>query len=213
MALPERVITKNGLEAHLATNFLGHFVLTTLLLPQLKAAGPKARVVNIVSGGLHVQPFRFSDYNFDGGKELPEDEIVDLEMAEKLGMGWVKDAGTGYVPFLAYSQTSTALMLYTKGLIEGFSGDKIQAFAAAPGVVLTELQRHLPEDFRNPKMVYKTASQGAASFLVAALDPSLEDHPGAYIDDCQIKGTPQHAHDDAAARRLWSLAQSWMQAA
>ncbi|KAL6864102.1 oxidoreductase [Trichoderma novae-zelandiae] len=211
MALPEREITKHGLEAHLATNFLGHFVLTTLLLPQLRAAGPKARVVNVVSGGFYVQPFRFSDYNFEGGKELPVDEQVDLENAERFGMDWVKDAGTGYVPFLAYSQTSTALMLYCKGLNEGYSGEKIKAFSAAPGVVLTELQRHLPGDFRNPKMVYKSASQGAASFLVAALDPSLEDQPGAHIDDCQIKQTPQHARDDAAARKLWSMAQSWME--
>ncbi|KAL7949390.1 hypothetical protein V8C42DRAFT_310738 [Trichoderma barbatum] len=209
MAIPERALTKYGLEAHLVTNFLGHFVLTTLLSPQLKAAGPDARVVNIVSGGFYVQPFRFSDYNFDGGKDLPEDEQVDVENAEKLGMGWVVGAGTGYVPFLAYSQTSTTLLLYSKGLIEGYSGEKIRAFSAAPGVVLTELQRHLPSEFRNPNMVYKSASQGAASFLVAALDPSLKDHPGAHIDDCQIKQTPRYAHDEAAARRLWKLAESW----
>lgn len=133
MAIPEREVTKYGVEAHLATNFLGHFVLSTLLSPQVKAAGPKARIVNIVSGGFYVQPFRFSDYNFDGGKDLPEDEQVDLENAEKLGMGWVKDAGTGYVPFLAYSQTSTALVLYSKGLSEGYSGEKIKAVNAAPG--------------------------------------------------------------------------------
>ncbi|OPB43953.1 short chain dehydrognease/reductase [Trichoderma guizhouense] len=196
MAMPEREMTKYGLEAHLVTNFLGHFVLTTLLSPQLKAAGSKARVVNIVSGGFYVQPFRFSDYNFDGGKDLPEDEQVDVENAEKLGIGWVTGMGTGYVPFLAYSQTK-----------------KIKAVSAAPGVVLTELQRHLPGEFRNQKMVYKTASQGAASFLVAALDPSLNDHPGAFIDDCQIKETPRYAHDEAVARRLWTLAESWASSA
>ncbi|KAL7909153.1 hypothetical protein GGI35DRAFT_453067 [Trichoderma velutinum] len=209
MAMPEREMTKYGLEAHLVTNFLGHFVLATLLSPQLKAAGPKARVVNIVSGGFYVQPFRFSDYNFDGGKDLPEDEQVDVANAEKLGMGWVTSVGTGYVPFLAYSQTSTALVLLSKGLTEGLSGEKVNAVSAAPGVVLTELQRHLPSDFRNQKMVYKTASQGAASFLVAALDPSLDDHPGAFIDDCQTKETPKYAHDEAVARRLWTLAESW----
>lgn len=133
MAIPEREVTKQGIEAHLATNFLGHFLLTTLLSPQLKAAGPKARVVNIVSGGFYVQPFRFSDYNFDGGKDLPLDEQVDLDSAEKLGMGWVKDAGTGYIPFLAYSQSSTALMLLTKGLNEGYAGERVTAVSAAPG--------------------------------------------------------------------------------
>lgn len=133
MAIPEREVTKQGIEAHLATNFLGHFLLTTLLSPQLKAAGPNARVVNVVSGGFYIQPFRFSDYNLDGGKDLPSEEQVDLDNAEKLGMGWVKDAGTGYVPFLAYSQSSTALMLLTKGLNEGYVGGRITAFSAAPG--------------------------------------------------------------------------------
>jgi hypothetical protein len=49
----------------------------------------------------------------------------------------------------------------------------IQAFSAAPGVVVTELQRYMPEGFRNPVMFYKSASQGAATFLVAALDLAL----------------------------------------
>jgi hypothetical protein len=40
-------------------------------------------------------------------------------------------------------------------------------------VVVTELQRHI-NGFRNPTMEYKSASQGAASFLVAALDPALD---------------------------------------
>jgi NAD(P)-dependent dehydrogenase (short-subunit alcohol dehydrogenase family) len=162
MALPNRVITNNGLEAHLATNFLGHFILTSLLLPQLKAASPKARVVNIVSGGFYVQPFRFSDYNFDGGKELPEDERVDLEMAEELGMGWVKDVGTGYVPFLAYSQTSTALMLYTKGLNEGLSGDKIKAFSAAPGGENTCVWFSIPTIGRVRRLTLASGLDGAA---------------------------------------------------
>ena len=37
-----------------------------------------------------------------------------------------------------------------------------------------DLQRHLPADFRNLRMFYKTPSQGVASFLVAALDPALK---------------------------------------
>jgi NAD(P)-dependent dehydrogenase (short-subunit alcohol dehydrogenase family) len=133
MAIPERELTKQGIEAQLATNFLGHFLLTTLLLTQLKAAGPKARVVNIVSAGFYIQPFRFSDYNFDGGKDLPQEERVVLDYTEEYGMTWVKDVGTGYVPALAYSQSSTALMLFTKGLNEGLAGERITAFSAAPG--------------------------------------------------------------------------------
>lgn len=43
-------------------------------------------------------------------------------------------------------------------------------------VVVTELQRHI-NGFRNPTMEYKSASQGAATFLVAALDPALQGRP------------------------------------
>lgn len=40
-------------------------------------------------------------------------------------------------------------------------------------LVETELQHHMPKGFRNPYMFYKTPSQGAATFLVAAFDPGL----------------------------------------
>lgn len=203
MAIPERTLSADGFEMHLATNFLGHFLLTKLLTPQLERS-PDARVVNITSAGFVLAPFRFSDYNFTGAPNpLPLEEQVDTAAAGTMGFAGL-DPSTGYVPMIAYAQANTANMLFSRGLAER----GVSAFSAAPGgmyasihsathyapfhvprqthhlptwltrnryclVVLTELQRHLPPDFRNPYMVYKSASQGAASFLVAALDPAL----------------------------------------
>jgi NAD(P)-dependent dehydrogenase (short-subunit alcohol dehydrogenase family) len=167
MALPERTLNEDGIEMHFATNFLGHFLFTNLILPVL-ASG--ARVINITSAGYTVTPIRFSDYNFDG-KQLPSPEQPDYKIAAQLGL---KDLETsqGYVPFLAYLHSSTANMLFTTSLASKLKTRGVQSFSAAPGVVVTELQRHIG-GFRNPAMQYKTASQGAATFLVAALDPGL----------------------------------------
>lgn len=38
----------------------------------------------------------------------------------------------------------------------------------------------------------------------------LTDHLGAYIDDCQIKEVPKYAQEAAIARKLWTLAESWV---
>lgn len=60
--------TEDGFESHLAVNYLGHFLLTHLLLPQLKAAGTdssKARVVN-VSSCVHIYgTINWTDINFE----------------------------------------------------------------------------------------------------------------------------------------------------
>jgi len=84
MAIPERTISPDGVEMHLATNFLGRFLLTSLLLSQLKAARNGSRVVNITSAGFVLTPFRFSGYNFNSSS-VPPEERVDVGIAEKMG--------------------------------------------------------------------------------------------------------------------------------
>jgi NAD(P)-dependent dehydrogenase (short-subunit alcohol dehydrogenase family) len=169
MALPERMLSEDGVEMHFATNFLGHFLFSNLILPVLS---PNGRVINITSGGYGVTPIRFSDINFDGTKSLPVSEQPNYEVAAQLGLNNLEKT-QGYVPFLAYLHSNTANMLFTTSLAEKLKKRGIQSFSAAPGVVVTELQRHVG-GFRNPVMTYKTAGQGAATFLVAALDPGLK---------------------------------------
>jgi NAD(P)-dependent dehydrogenase (short-subunit alcohol dehydrogenase family) len=51
--LPERTVTGEGLEATFATNLLGQFVLTGLLIPRLAESAP-ARIINVSSGGMYT---------------------------------------------------------------------------------------------------------------------------------------------------------------
>ncbi|KAG0648566.1 Retinol dehydrogenase 12 [Hyphodiscus hymeniophilus] len=201
MAIPERTLSEDGIEMHFATNFLGHFLFTNLLIHAMPSGG---RIVNITSAGYKVTPIRFSDYNFDG-KPVPPSEQPLYDVAAELGMPGLEKS-QGYVPFLAYMHSNTANMLFTIGLAGKLKARGVRSFSAAPGVVITELQRHIG-GFRNPVMQYKTPSQGAATFLVAALNPELDgvDFSGAFLDDCHIVADVGHAGDVVSAEKLWSL--------
>jgi NAD(P)-dependent dehydrogenase (short-subunit alcohol dehydrogenase family) len=131
MALPSRTLSVDGVEMHLASNFLGHFLLTTLLAAQLRAGGG-ARVVNVTSAGFVLTPFRFADFNFDEGRkdELPASERVNVPVAEAMGLRGL-DASCGYVPMIAYAQANTANMLFTRWLGEVQEG--VVGVSAAPG--------------------------------------------------------------------------------
>lgn len=167
MGLPTRRLSVDGIEMHLATNFTGHFLLTNLLHPLLT---PSSRVINVTSGGYMATPIRFSDYNFSQPQSsLPVSERPDEAVIAQLGIPDFLSTKESYVPLIAYVHSNMANVLFSTALAQ----KGIQAFSAAPGVVVTELQRHMPEGFRNRLMFYKMASQGAATFLVAALDPEL----------------------------------------
>lgn len=59
--------TEDGFESQFQTNYLGHFLLTHLLLPELKAAGEeksKSRIVNVSSCAHVVGDVDFDDINF-----------------------------------------------------------------------------------------------------------------------------------------------------
>ena len=58
--------------------------------------------------------------------------------------------------------------------------------------------------------LFKTLSQGAATHVYAAFDPDLEQHNGAYLEDCKVhpaEKTPSWARDPVAADMLWKLSE------
>ena len=64
MAPKDFSTSKDGVESQLAANHIGHFLLTSLILPELFAAGAQARIVNVSSQGYQLGEVRFDDYNF-----------------------------------------------------------------------------------------------------------------------------------------------------
>ena len=87
---PDRVLTSDGIELHFATNHIGLFLFTNLLLPKLMTA-PKdsangtTRVINLTSGGHSYSPVRFSDLNFERPpSKSPPDEQPDIGKVQRL---------------------------------------------------------------------------------------------------------------------------------
>lgn len=200
MAVPQREVTAQGWELQLATNFLGHFALTTALHGALSESG-SARVV-MVSSGAHLNaPFDFDDPHFE---RRP------------------------YDPWIAYGQSKSAEVLFAVGA-DRWSGEGITANALNPGYILTNLQRHLdddtmrafgvmdPEGNLTPLPYYKTPAQGAATSVLLAASPLLDGVTGRYFEDNQEAalatndsttpgGVAPHALDPKAADRLWQYA-------
>jgi NAD(P)-dependent dehydrogenase (short-subunit alcohol dehydrogenase family) len=110
MNIPERTLTTDGFEAHLAVNYLGAFLFTNRIMGKLTHGGG-ARIVNVSSNGYMFSPFRFADYNFDG-KPIPESETPPKHLCEAYGVPW----SLGYSPTIAYGQSKTALLLYSTQL-------------------------------------------------------------------------------------------------
>ena len=134
------------------------------------------------------------------------------------GMRWddphFRDATT-YEKWTAYGQSKTANVLFSQGL----AARGVTAYAVHPGVILTELGRHLTaEDSeglakRLPR--FKTIPQGAATTVWACVAPDLPN--GAYLEDCGVAGPPNadfsagvmpYAVDAAEAERLWAWSEA-----
>jgi NAD(P)-dependent dehydrogenase (short-subunit alcohol dehydrogenase family) len=190
--------TADGFELQFGINHLGHFVLTTLLLPTLRAAAAtsgNARVVTVASEAHRHWGIDLDDVNFER---------------------------RGYDTFLAYGQAKSANILMTVELHRRVGADGITALAVHPGTCATNLGRYLDratakklfamstETFAPENM--KSVAQAAATTVWAATEPSLAGRGGTYLADCQIAEAAAAATDVATAQRLWLLSQEWTQA-
>ncbi|MCG8312112.1 MAG: SDR family NAD(P)-dependent oxidoreductase [Pseudomonadales bacterium] len=63
----QRNVTEEGHEQSFALLLLSPFVLTEMLIPQLRAAASGARVINVSSGGMYTQPICLQDLNYETG--------------------------------------------------------------------------------------------------------------------------------------------------
>lgn len=190
--------TVDGFENQFGTNHLGHFVFTNMLVPALLAGAP-ARVVVLSSAAHQRGDVLWDDINFE------RDEY---------------NRGT------AYSQAKTANMLYAVELDRRLASHGVRVFGVHPGVIQTNLGRHLTKEIlsalraqakgsESAPQQMKTIPQGAATSVWAATSPDLEGKGGLYLQDCgiarpataEVTGVKPHALDPEAAKRLWKISE------
>lgn len=178
MALPE-LEQIHGYERQFFVNHVGHFVLVTGLLDRLTDAG---RVV-MLSSAAH-------------------------RMAER-GMEMDNLSGEAdYHPWRMYGRSKLANILFARALATRFEGTARTANSLHPGVIETNLARHIPNPekmFAQWKPMMKTVPQGAATQVYVATRPELADVSGKYFSDCGVVDTQvPEAEDDALAEALWT---------
>jgi NAD(P)-dependent dehydrogenase (short-subunit alcohol dehydrogenase family) len=169
-----------------ATNVLGHFLLTGLLLPALlRASAP--RIVTV------------SSYAHTRGGPTP---LTDLNSAK------------GYSPVKTYCKTKLANVLVAREL-QRRAGSRLLSASCHPGYARTNLQFHgetLGMQIAAALLLpfSQTSAKGAEPTLFAATSPDVR--PGAYYGPGGLLGLrgpvkklrmASFAYDDATAQRLF----------
>lgn len=181
--LGPRVETPEGFESQFMTNYLSHFLLTSLLLPAIKRSGTpelKSRIVNVTSQAHHLG----SRMNFD-----------DLQLRNS------------YTPEAAYANSKMAQILFTKYLQSTVLGDcNVTVNCVHPGVILTGLYTNVPwvrmANFL-ASAVMKTPEQGSDAIVHAAISPDIEGKSGVYLQNSQISSCDSFASSETNQGRLW----------
>jgi NAD(P)-dependent dehydrogenase (short-subunit alcohol dehydrogenase family) len=190
--------TIDGFETQFGTNHLGHFVLVNRIASLMK---PGARLVNLSSAGHRYADVDLDDPNFDH---------------------------TPYAEFTAYGRSKTANILFAVEFDRRHKTGDVRATAVHPGVIRTELSRHMkPEVLQQlvdsisasqppgaPAFQWKSVPQGAATSVWAGVVAPSDAVGGRYCEDCHVAGivtdpvirggVRPYALDPAHAKALWA---------
>jgi NAD(P)-dependent dehydrogenase (short-subunit alcohol dehydrogenase family) len=184
----EPAFTPQGAESVFATNHLGPFLLTHLLLPQLQAAAP-ASVVNISSQGLMMYPFL--KIQFD-----------DLSTSQK----------RKYSVQYAYYHSKLAQVMFTLELARRLSGRGVTANAIQVPNVRIDVSRYpdihpvLLKMYAIKQRFAITPEQMAEAYVQIATGEQFSAANGQYFNEkCRQVALPRAAKDQAACVRLWEL--------
>ncbi|XP_076945310.1 short-chain dehydrogenase TIC 32, chloroplastic-like [Bidens hawaiensis] len=188
------MLSKDNIELQFATNHLGHFLLTHLLLDNMKKTARKSkkegRIVNVSSEAHRIT--------------YPEGIRFDKINDEKK-----------YSKYQAYGQSKLANILHANELTRHLKeeGAEITANSLHPGVISTNLFRHVfnPPSFAEgfvsklTSLLIKNVQQGAATTCYVALHPQVKGVSGAYFSDSNLAKTTKLAKDIGLAKRLWDF--------
>lgn len=179
--------TEDGFEMQFGVNHLGHFLLTNCLLDLLKKSAP-SRVVTVSSLAHEKGEIHFDDINLD----------------------------KNYKREVSYRQSKLANVLFSRELAKRLQGTGVTTYSLHPGVIRTELGRHLFPTLSFLlkiivipfMMLIKSPWEGAQTTIYCAVEESIANDSGLYYSDCAAKTPAPQAQDDAAAKKLWDLSAS-----
>jgi NAD(P)-dependent dehydrogenase (short-subunit alcohol dehydrogenase family) len=194
--------TADGFETQFGTNHLGHFVLVNRIASLIREGG---RLINLSSLGHRYSNVDLDDPNFERAP---------------------------YEPWIAYGRSKTANILFAVAFDRRHRDKGVRATAVHPGVIQTELARHVDAsqiqkliEQRNQQLAaegkapfqWKTIPQGAATSVWAGVVAPADEIGGRYCEDCHVskivtgsvpidaitEGVCEYALDPENAEALW----------
>ncbi len=182
MALP-KLQQECGYELQFFTNHIGHFILVTGLLDSLSET---ARVVMLSSEGHRLATRGIELDNLSGEKN--------------------------YSRWRAYGRSKLANLLFAVELASQFEGTNRTANAVHPGVIRTNLGRHMNgvmnAGYAAIDLVYaKSIAQGAATTCYVATYAALGDVSGQYFSDCNLAKATRTGRNKDVAKQLWTASE------
>lgn len=177
-------LTTEGVEATLAGNHLGHFLLTLRLMPLLEQAAlnnqSPARVINVSSNAHEYYP----GFDWD-----------DLAMT------------AGYDAGVAYCRAKFANVMFTQELARRTSATTLVAHAIHPGVVASNFTSHVPDDMRARMSDLGSLSSEIPAKTIGLLATSSSGArgSGSYWHEGELKPASQAACDPAEGAKLWDV--------
>ena len=176
-----RGLTADGIERTFATNHLGSFLLTNLLLDLLKRNAP-ARVITVASISHRSGTMEFEDLGFE----------------------------RGYWVMRAYSRSKLANVLFANELARRLAGTGVTSNSVHPGRVATNIWTGAPlwtkpyiQFWLRPTFI--SAEAGGQTIVHLAASRELEGVSGQYFEKNVAVASAPLAQDVRLARRLWDV--------
>lgn len=177
----DRQETKEGMEKQFGINYLGHFLLTTLLLDWM---GPGARIVNVASGAHKVGKIHFDDINLTHGynvvRAYSQSKLANVlftrELAERLR-----------------KRKITVNCCHPGAVATNMGVDRETGF----GKTITGLLRPF----------FQTPEEGAETAVYLATDEAVRKISGGYFYRCQIAKSSKRSKSRKTAGRLYELSE------
>lgn len=190
---PSRQLSADGIELHIAVDYLAGFGMTSMLAGALRRG--RGRVVNVASDSLNdTRRIKLS----------PRPRPVTLDTSQLHDVHALNPAA-GFAPFEAYARAKLLTVIAGYDFAQRLAGDGITVNSVHPGIVATGIVDDLTPSLLRPvrgliRRSLRTPEQGAAAILRVAHDPTGV--TGAYFDRDSPSATPAICHDHAARQEL-----------
>ncbi len=174
-----RGLSPQGFDLTYATNHIGPFLLTNLLLPRIRASS-QGRIVNVSS--------------------FAQMQVRQIDWSVLQRRTGPKRSG-----FSDYAATKLMNVLHAKELARRLNGTRVTTYSLHPGAVASNIWRAIPQPWQwLMKRFMLSNEEGARTPLYCATAPELASTTGRFYHKCREVSPNRLAEDEALAKELWT---------